>query len=398
MGLIDLARAAIGTPPTAPADGTGRHRVSVVIGSDVLDGWIDYEVLATMIEPADGFRLSRPFDSDAWKACAVDRRVKVAIDGTVILEGFIDDRAWRVASDVMEISGRDKSGRLVQESVPKSTGWDGLKLDEAVKQLASPWYTSVTLSNARNRSVQRGKGHHASASDETALFRVKGKLDESHAGRVDPGQMRWAVIEQLCSSSGLLCWSSGDGRELVIGQPNYDQAVQYLFEHRRGIRSNVKDLVYTESIADMYALIEVHGSGGGGTSDEEFGDDVTSFLGTAKDGPKADGTGKNFIEPKRLVTMQTGLQSTAEAQRTAETEMKRRGFKRRALTAFAPFHGQLIAGSMMTLFAPDTLARVVIDDEMDEVWMPYACSYRGSRSAGETTEMMLVPRGTEFVR
>jgi hypothetical protein len=162
----------------------------------------------------------------------------------------------------MEIAGRAKSGRLVQESIPSVAGWDGLLLDEAVRRLAAPWYTATTFSNARNRSVARGKGHKAAAGSEPAFFKVRGKLDEEYAGRIDPGETRWNVIEQLCSSIGVLCWSSADGRELVIGQPNYAQEIQFLFRHSRA-GSTVTNMTLRESVRDSYALIEVHGSGAG---------------------------------------------------------------------------------------------------------------------------------------
>ena len=141
------------TPPPAPIDGTRVHRVSVTIGGLQIGGWIDYEVLSTMIEPADGFTLTRPFSLDAWNLCRPDEAVKVAIDGTVILDGFIDDRARDAREGTMEIAGRDKSGRLVQESIPNVGGWNGLLLDEAVRRLSAPWYTAITFNNARNRSV-----------------------------------------------------------------------------------------------------------------------------------------------------------------------------------------------------------------------------------------------------
>lgn len=157
------------TPPPAPIDGTRAHRVMVTIGPLQIDGWLDYEILSTMIEPADGFTLTRPFSLDAWNLCKLDEAVKVAIDGTVVLDGFIDDRARDAKAGTMEISGRDKSGRLVQESIPNVVGWDGLLLDEAVRRLSAPWYTSNTFSNARNRSVARGKGHKATAGSEPAF-------------------------------------------------------------------------------------------------------------------------------------------------------------------------------------------------------------------------------------
>jgi prophage tail gpP-like protein len=383
------------TPPPAPIDGTRVHRVTVTIGPLEIGGWLDYEILSSMLEPADGFTLTRPFSLDAWDLCKLDEAVKVAIDGTVILDGFIDDRARDAKAGTMEIAGRDKSGRLVQESIPNVAGWDGLLLDEAVRRLSAPWYTSNTFSNARNRSVARGKGHKATAGSEPAFFKVRGKLDEEHAGRIDPGETRWNVIEQLCSSIGVLCWSSADGRELVIGQPNYSQEIQFLFRHSRD-GSTVENMRLRESVRDSYALIEMHGAGAG--DDADFGDNVVSFMGTAKDGPKPDGTGNHFLRPKRLAMTQRAQASNAEAQRAAEREMKRRNFHLRQLTVDAARHGQIVAGKTVTLFAVDTLARCIDEDlKQDEAWLIYACSFKGSRSGGETTNLMLVPRGTEFV-
>lgn len=372
------------------------HQVAVTIGGKTIGDWIDYDAISTMIEPADAFTLTRPFDLQAWKLCETDAEVKVSIDGTVIMNGYIDDRRRMAKDGTMEITGRDKSGRLVQESIPTVSGWDGLALTEAVKRLAAPWYSIVSLSDARNRSVRRGKGHRAAASSEPAYFAVKGKLDEDHAGKVDPGETRWNMIEQLVSSVGLLCWSSADGRELVIGKPNYKQAIQYLFAHSKS-GSTVKDLRYEESIRDSYAIIEVHGSGAG--NDDDFGENVTSHLGVSKDGPKADGTGLWFKRPKRLVVSQTALRSNAEADRAALRERRRRDFKRRHCTIEMPLHGQAITGPVPTLFAPNTLARVIDEElEMDETWLLYACRYKSSgRSGGASTEIMLVPRGTEFV-
>ena len=399
MGLGDIARAiagGLGSRKALPQDGTRAHRVAVTVGSEQIDGWLDYDILNSMVEPADGFRMSMPYSKDAWKLCRLDEEIQVSVDGTTVLDGYIDDRTRSAKDGTLEIAGRDKAGRLIQESIPNTTGWDGLQLTEAIKQLASPWFTSVSLSDARNRSVRRGKGHRASAGGEPAFFKVKGKLDEEHAGRLDPGEMRWNVIQQLTSSVGLGVWSSADGREIVIGEPNYEQAVQYLLRHSVTRGSTVKDLKLKESVADGYALIEVHGMGHG--DDADFGANVTAYLGIAKDGPNADGTGGDFLRPKRLAMAQRSFESNAEAKRAAEREMKRRRFNRRQLTATCPLHGQLVAGTIMTLFAPNTLARVIDDEaDMDETWLIYACRLRASRGEGEVTELMLVPRGTEFV-
>ena len=101
MSLTDLARLFTGAKPPVPADGTRAHRVTITIGSDTVDGWIDYDIIASMVTPADGFRLTRPFDLEVWKACKLDQSVKVAIDGVVIVDGFIDDRGRRAMAGTM---------------------------------------------------------------------------------------------------------------------------------------------------------------------------------------------------------------------------------------------------------------------------------------------------------
>jgi prophage tail gpP-like protein len=377
-------------------DGTRAHVVSIVIGDKQVDGWIDYEIACSMVQPADGFRLTRAFDLAAWELCRPDERIRVLIDGTPRLDGFIDDRGFDATEGTMEITGRDKSGRLVQESIPTVSGFDGLKLTDAIAKLAKPWFTTITLSDARNRNVSRGKGKRAAAENEDAFFKVKGKLDGNHAGRVDPGETRWNMIEQLCSSVGILCWASVDGRELVVGTPNYNQGIQYVFRHSRLNGSTVKDLRLRESVRDRYALIEVHGAGAGDA--DNFGGNVTTYAGIAKDGPNVDGTGKDFLRPKRLAVSQSAQQSNLEAKRAAEREMNRRNFSARQITVVAAGHGQIVAGTTPTLYTTNTLARVIVDDlDMDEAWLVYACTFRGSRQGAEVTEMMLVPRGTVFV-
>lgn len=390
-----IAAQATASKPT-PTDGTRAHVVTVLIGNETIGGWVDYEIQSSMVQPANGFTLTRPFDLDAWQLCETDMRIRVAIDGVIKLDGFIDDRTRNAKAGTIAIAGRDRAGRLVQESIPSVSGYDGLQLTDAIKKLSAPWFTTISLSDARNRDVARGKGHRAAAGNEPAFFKVKGKLDEDHAGQMDPGETRWNVIQQLCSSVGVLCWSSADGRELVVGAPNYNQQLQFLLRHSLTRGSTVQDFVLKESVGDGYAMIECNCAGVG--TDSDFGDNVTSFFGVAKDGGNADGTGGDFIFPKRLVVTTHGQLSNAEAQKEAERQMTRRKFNRRQLTVGATEHGQVVAGTTRTLFTPNTMARVV-DDELglDEAWLIYSCRYRAARQGGETTELLLVPRGTAFV-
>lgn len=366
------------------------HRVSILVDGREVTGWTDYTVNTSILDPVDTFAMRMPWSRAAWSLLVPDAPVRILLDGVPIVTGFLDDRELPVDDDLIAVTGRDRCGRLVQESAP-AIDYRGLGVRELVARLAAPWFSVVTLSNARNRRVLRGQGKRADGFEPV-------RLNTRVATRLEPGQTRWTVIEELLGQAGYLAWSAGDGAELVIGQPNYDQEIQ--FEFRRpapgGRGGNVLGLGVRQSTADRYSRIVVLGSGGG--TDANYGIAVAARAGEARDNPATpQGDGRDFSAPKRLVMADEAVVSRAEAEARARREMARRRANAHVVSVQAPLHGQRIAGRALTLFCPDTLARV--DDERtgtSGVFLVVSCSYRGTRSEGETTVMELVPRGTEL--
>lgn len=378
-----------------------RHVVTVLVEGQEIGGWTEYEVSASMIHPAEQFSLRRPFDAAAWKLLRRDARVRVLVDGVPILDGLIDGRKRNGKENELEISGRDRAGRLRDESAP-AINYQGLELSEAIRRLAEPWFTRVTLSDARDRKLRLGKGHKVPTGKEPIIVRSATR----GGGRVQVGQTRRHVIDEITSQLGILCWSSADGLELVAGRPNYQQAAQFVVRLAKiggALPSTCTDLVYEEDNANSYSMIAVVGSGGGTASD--YGASATSRRAVSYDfeprgGEKGagDGTGGNFIYPKRLLMPERNFDSNQDAQEMATRDRARRDFRQRTMTAQMPEHGQFSALGAMTLFAPNTIARVV-DEELplDEDFLIYACTYRCQRQRGETTQLEMVPRGTEIV-
>jgi prophage tail gpP-like protein len=354
-------------------------------------GWTDYTVKTSLVDAVDTFSLRMPWTSEAWRLLAPDRPVRIILDGVAVVTGFLDESEIPPDDEVISVTGRDRCGRLVQESAP-AIDYRGLGVKELVGRLASPWFQMVTLSNARNRRVLRGRGARAAVGSEPV------RLDTRVGTRLEPGQMRWTAIDELLGQAGYLAWSAGDGSELVIGRPNYDQAVQFHFRRPTpGSRGgNVLGLGVRRSTADRYSRIIVLGSGAG--TDASYGLAVSARAGEAKDNPlTVDGEGRDFSAPKRLVIADAAVSSRAEAQTRAQREMARRNAGALLLSIEAPGHGQVVAGSAPTLFCPDTLARV--DDEVtgtSGVYLVVSCNYRGTRTGGATTSLELVPRGTEL--
>lgn len=384
------------------------HKIAIAINGREIGGWTEYEISTSLIEPADSFSLTRPFDRDAWTLCSRDAYVRVTIDGQPRITGFIDTRRKSAASGTFTIDGRDRVGQLVQESAPRSA-YGGASLLAVIESLASPWFQKVTLSNAHNRKVTLGKGGRVPADNEAiSLVKAKRKKSskdpitamfaKSRPTHIDPGQSRWEVIKQLLSRAGLAAWASADGKELFVGRPNQTQSATFLFRHSAKGQSNVIDLELEASNADRYSMITAVGSGISSAAD--YGDAASSRAGTVLDNPdnKIDGTGRDFLFAKRLIISESALRDRAEAVRIAEREKLRRDFSRLHARATCSHHGQVVSGAIRTLFALDTMARVIDEEiDFDADFLIYAATFRSSRESGEQTELQMVPRGTEVI-
>ena len=274
-----------------------KHDVRVVLGGNEVSNWISYAITSSMLDPVDTASLTMPWSRQAWDLFRKDAPIKITIDGVVVLDGYLDKRASPPTDDVIAIEARDRCGRLVQESAP-AIDYRGLTLTQLILKLVYPWFTKVTLSNARNRKLLRGRGKVVLAGNEPV------RIDPRPGGLLcEPGQVRWEVIKQLLDQAGLIAWSAGDGTELVIGKPNYEQDVQWTFFRpapgsSRAAEGNV-GIGVEDSMGDRYSRIVVVGSGAGTTSN--YGPAVASRYGEAKNNSATrDGEGKEDRKSTRL--------------------------------------------------------------------------------------------------
>lgn len=369
-----------------------KHRLSIVVDQQEVRNPLTYRVERSMTDGIDQFEFEFPFSREAWNLLATDRPCRVLVDDVPILTGFIDDSNTPDGL-VIKVGGRCKLGRFVQDC-PPGINFAGLGIKELIEKLARPLFTKVTFTNARNRTLARGKGKKARASSEPV------RLNTRVGTRIEPGQTRWSIIEQLLEQAGYLAWSSGDGTELIVGQPNYDQEAQFLFYRPvpGSVRAaTVQSLAIRRSTGDRFSRVIVVGSGQG--TDANYGPRVASRYGSARHNTETpNGEGGDFTAPKVLV-IQRSVKSAAQAQELAEAEMARRDAQADMVDIGAAGHGQLIAGTRRTLFAPDLLANVVC--ERTGVRRPYlieSCTFEGGRDEAETSSMTLVRKGAVLSR
>lgn len=375
-------------------NGTPQHEISLVVDGVQIRDWETYEIRTDMLSPSDHFMLRMPFVRSVWDLTRGDRPITVMVDDVEILTGFIDEHLVPEDDEVVEVVGRDRAGRLVDESAP-GINFAGLSMFELIRRVADPWFKDVTFSNARNRRVIRGRGKKAKAGSEPVKLFTQKKIGT----HIEPGQSRWQVIETLCKQADLLAWSSGDGTELIIGKPNYNQEPQFRFfmpaaNSRRIAESTVLGMGVRERTGDSYSRVIVVGSGIG--TEVSYGKSAAARYGEAKDNPATpDGDGLRFSEPKRLIALRS-VSSLAQAKELAQREMARRDAHADGITVRCAAHGQVVGGVEPTIFAPDTIASV--EDERtgkQGLYLITSCTYRSNRR-GEETLMELVPVGTDL--
>lgn len=371
---------------------TPKHEVSIVVAGREVKGFDRYQIKVSMADAVDTFTVARPFSRDVWDLCRPDSVVRVFIDGIPVITGRIDDTSTGDENDV-EITGRCNRGRLYDDCA-ESISYGGLTLTGLIERLAKPFFERVLFTNVQDRALRRGKGKKARAGNEPVEVAGRRKTGT----QIEPGQTRWSVIEQLLEQTGLLAWSSADGRTLIVSQPNYAQEVQFGFfraapDSRRAADSNVLSMRIKHSTGDRYSRILVVGSGPG--TAVNYGPAVAARYGEAKNSDETvDGDGVDFTAPKRLI-VQRSIASVEEARELAEREMAKRDAQGVFVEVTAAGHGQRFSRAFTTLFAPDLLARV--EDERTGTLGTYAitsCTYSGQRGEpGQSTQMELVIRG-----
>lgn len=376
-----------------------RHVITAIVEGQQVSGWQSGNVESSIVTPADSFVMRMPFSKTAWRILRNDARITIKADGTTLLDGFIDKRIKQGRAGVIEIHGRDRVGRLVDESAP-AINYTGMLEVEAIKRLISPWFSSdnLALSNAKNRRLRRGKGKRVAGGTEpfvTVNVRVPRR------GQVHPGETRWQLIHEITSRSGHVAYSSSDGKEFIVGKPNQTQPAQYLFclsDPASSNRNTVSDIVITEDSGDRFSLYVCGGVGG--QDDTNYGRNVTDNRGAAFDNPfnTIDGTGRDFIHPKRMYLPERAFDSFADADRVAANEKARRDFRRHQIAVESVTFGQNLGGSDPTLFAPDTVARVIDEEiDLDDLYLIFSCSYSFNRDNADRTTIHMVPVGTEIV-
>lgn len=400
--------------------------VTVIAGGKRIPGWKSYNISCDVLQPADAFDLDVQFSREAWDLLVPDQEVSIYIDDVRLITGYIGARSKSASFDgtSLSISGRDKTGRLVDESAPLLK-YGGLHIKDLAEKVCgigtrNSLFDRVVLVNTRNRSLLRNRRASKAKSIREPVTKAgnfrsptgarvnnvqrRPVIDpgifagRSAPKRVNPGQSRWSVLEEFLREARLIAWSSADGKELFVGLPNYEQESQYLFyESSSGSDTQIKNnasITINENIEEMYSLIVALGSSRGSKS--SYGKNTIKNRASVFDNPgnRNDGTGALFIRRKALIITDDGIRTQRQALERAEREQLERASSHLEIQVEAAGHTQLYRGDVPAVFTVDTMAKVIDEDTgVKGDFYVTACNY--SRDIGGTrTSLTLVPKGT----
>lgn len=384
------------------------HSLDVRIGSITVERWNDYSIDHDMLEPADSFRLTLDAATiDHYLLAPPDTYVEIVLDDVTILSGYTDERKWHAAREEksLVITGRDKGGRLVDESMPLGD-LAGLGIQDLAERvvgignLDTPWFDRVLLSNAENRALVRG-GRRPTGKAKLTKVISEPKFEKKVRSelRVHPGQTRWQTLRNFLDECELMAWAAADGRALIIGEPNYDQEPQYSFfapapKSVRSSEGNILEYDLSDSVAERYsALITV---GAGRADDDDDGPSVTQHRFEVKNGTGRYGVGGDFTFPKVLIFADDDCRTQELTEKRARREMAVRDASSLSIELTVQGHGQAPDRfSPTTLYAFDTIAHVEIEElGVTGLYLVTGLTFQHNREQGETTKLKLVPKGT----
>ncbi len=426
------------------------HEVHVISQGKRVPGWKGYSITQDVLQPANDWELTVKFDRDVWRLLDRDVDIQIFLDSTRILSGFLGRRekipSINAGTDI-RISGRDKTGRLVDESAPLLR-YGGLRIKELAEVLVGDLFEDgVELVNTRNRTILRNvKARQAKVITEPLegtdsyiplsgyplpevpqfLVQSGTRVDLDRLvprppivepgifkGRQAPkkvpvGASRWQVLEEILSEARLMAWSAPDGRKLFVGLPAYDQPIQYLFlepGQNSGPRrlANAKISV-VQDVEDMYSAYTAVGAAKGNGAN--YGPNVTKNRATVFDNPenRGDGTGINFRRRKFLLVSDDGIKNQRDALERAEREKLEREVNFWEVSVEASGHSQVYGGEEPTLYTVDTICRVMdydtglgVEEGLPKDFYITQCQYNLAVGQKTQTRMKMVPKGTLLV-
>lgn len=245
--------------------------LSIVDTGRVIDIWQSYRFNSNFLTPTDAFSFTLGDESvsgDLLKELVPGARVQLEIFSHIQASGYIDSISVETSRSGTSITvdGRDMLSYAVDAAMdplmkfaPKQT------LEQVIKQALAPYgFTALVDENEKNKNIITGQ-------ERGVKTTKKGKSLKSfveHQLKPYPSEGVFAFVSRIAQRFGLWVWLSANGKDIVVGTPNFDQDPRYTLIRSIGLTSGERNNVISGSIkrdnTDQPSCIIATGVGTGG--------------------------------------------------------------------------------------------------------------------------------------
>lgn len=326
------------------------NEVVLHVGGVTQAGWARYDIDSSLLIAADAWSVTLAATELRVPAeVAPGADVRVTVGGETVLVGTLDDLAHEVSKSghVLELSGRDGAGVLLDCSAPIFTA-SAMTLEQVVERIVKPLGVTRVRIDAERKLLR----------DRVST---------------EPGDTAWDMLRRAAEANGLWPWFEPDGL-LVIGGPDYSAATVASLALKRDGSGQIEALSERRSMAERFSQVTVLGQAHavGGRAGRN------AVRATLKD------TGVTRYRPRLVVDHEATSTAIATARGNKVIgDARLRGYELRATVP-----GHRTTGGV--LWAAGQRVNLVSEPhDLNGVFFVMSRRFRGSKSAGQTTELSL---------
>lgn len=241
----------------------------------VLDRWTNYSFKSDFLTPADSFHFNLGLDENglpepAKEALCFGARIQLMCDQRVLANGHVDifdTAADRSSGHVVTITGRDRLGQVLDTTAdPTYQLKEGGTLADLLHDLFKPFGFSESdfvLDPEADRNAKTG----IRGTPTTRGGKKKGpqplKSFVLHQTKPYNHESVWHFANRVTQRHGLWIRLSADGAQILVTQPNYDQAPAYSLLRTRDYTNVLQGSRLTVDMTDQPTMIIADSFGGG---------------------------------------------------------------------------------------------------------------------------------------
>lgn len=252
------------------------NRVTLLVSGMAYSGWKNTRIQQSIEQLSGVFTVDVserwPDQTDSF-AIEPGAACTVKIGEDEVINGYVDQVQVNLTptSHTISISGRDKTGDLVDCSAP-AREWAGAAFETVVNELCAPFGIAV------NSQLETADGAYKSPKvGKTAAKKIKASKGGSKLGRkaTNTGETVHKLLEKLAKTQGVLLVSDRTGGLLITRAGLGGKATDVL---KQG--DNLRSMDYERSFSQLYSEIVVKGQSHGAVATTAGPVNLASFAKT----------------------------------------------------------------------------------------------------------------------